>query len=122
MVSIRNTLAILLAAVVLAACGASGQSTVEQFYRNLDKGDISAAYQAISPNSRSLVPEAKVRAMLADQSRRVQQQGGLQAIEASGSEKGEIGQYTVKLRFGNKSERSEVVKVVKLDGKWYIDK
>ena len=122
MKSVRNAFAVVVAVIALAACGASGKAVVEQFYTNVDKGEISAAIQALSPTTRGMMPDAKIRAMMSEQSRVMQKKGGIKAIQVEGTEKGETGQYIVRLTFGDGSQQQETVKVAKVDGKWYIEK
>ncbi len=122
MKSIRNACAVVVMAIALAACGASGKEVVDQFYTHVDRGEISAAIQALSPTTRRMMPEEKLRAVLSEQSRLMQNKGGLKTIQAEGTEKGEAGQYIVKLTFGDGSQQQERVKLAKVDGKWYIEK
>lgn len=107
--------------LILVGCAKSPESTVESFYRALEKGEITEAKGYLSGSLTAMAGEQKLSAGLAAESERMRKCGGIKSIEVSLEGEGEIRSGKATLTFaGDCQAKTEKTKVVLEDGKWKI--
>lgn len=105
----------------LSGCGNSPESTVKDFYTNVEKGEISEAKKALSPQLSAFLGDQKLSASLAGETERIGKCGGIQSIRSEFETTGEVavGMTTVEYKGGCKA-KAERTKLVKENGSWKI--
>jgi uncharacterized lipoprotein YehR (DUF1307 family) len=116
----RKWLIAVIALFVLSSCGQSPKGIVEKYITSLDKGEITEAYNLIAKQVILQVGERKIRFMLREQAKSMQEKGGLDELEIEGEAKGEIGHYTMHMTFKDESTMDGEVNVLKEEGEWKI--
>jgi hypothetical protein len=105
----------------LSGCGHSPESTVEKFYTSVEKGEISEAKKALSPQLSAFLGEQKLSAALAAETGRIGKCGGIKSIRSALDTKGEVAVGTTTVEYkGECPARTENTKLVKTDGSWKI--
>jgi hypothetical protein len=112
----------LLAVVVLAGCAKTPEGTVQAFYKAVAADNEDEAISLLHPNATLLVGEDKVRAVLKQQSARIQGCGGISNVAVTLSDTPDFrkrGTATVNYKGGCKAVTERVL-LVKVDDKWRI--
>jgi hypothetical protein len=106
---------------LLTGCGTSPESTVKQFYTNVEKGQITDATKSLSPQLSALLGERKLSAALASETERIGKCGGIKSISTDLEIKGEVavGMTTVEYK-GECKAKVEKTKLVNENGNWKI--
>lgn len=118
---ITRWLGIVFITLLVAACGNDSPSgVVRSFYKNIEKGEITKAMDAL-PERALIMGESKVRMGLEIQTERMSQMGGIKEIEAKDDCRGEVCHVETKITFGNGHVESDDIKMVKEKGKWKIN-
>lgn len=105
----------------LSGCGSSPESTVKDFYTSLEKGEVSEAKKALSPQLSAFLGDRKLSASLAGETERIGKCGGIKSIRSEFDTKGEVavGMTSVEYK-GECAARAEKTKLVKENGSWKI--
>jgi hypothetical protein len=116
-----NFIASLVTLADLTGCGNSPESTVKDFYTNIEKGEISEAKKVLSSQLSAFLGEQKLSASLASETERISECGGIKSISSKFETKGEVavGMTTVEYK-GKCKEKAEKTKLVKENGSWKI--
>lgn len=118
---IAKNLLVVASVSLLAACGTSPESTIEDFYRALEKGELTKAKGYVSKEILAMLGDAKLQVTLAKEAQKIKACGGIKTITNKLEGQGEIQSGTTVVTFGgNCPQRSEKAKLVKEDGKWKI--
>lgn len=105
----------------LSGCVDSPESTVKQFYTNLEKGEISEAKKALSSQLSAMLGEQKLSAALSGETERIGNCGGIKSISTALETKGEVATGTTTVEYkGACPARAEKTKLVKENGSWKI--
>jgi hypothetical protein len=111
----------ILSVMLITGCAKSPESTVESFYRAVEKGEITEARGYVSSQLVGMLGDAKFSAGLAQQTEAISKCGGFKSIDVKLHGKGEIRQGEAIVTYaGHCPQRSEKVKLIKEDGKWKI--
>lgn len=113
---------LLLAALTLtAACADSAGDATADFYTYVDEGKNEKAFEMMTGQSVAMLGRDKMIAMMADQTSKYQEKGGIDDIEVLSEEiEGNTAVVKVRLKFGNEQTSEETMKLVKIDGDWKI--
>lgn len=119
----RNLFRLLPILLLTAACFASGpEATVKKFYKAMENGEIEDATELLSSRIVGMLGEDKLRAALSKQALEIKKKGGIDSIEITEmNEVGEIAEGKVTVTFGDGSQDTDTVKLVKEDGKWKLN-
>lgn len=105
----------------LSGCGNSPESTVKNFYTNIEKGEISEAKKALSPQLSAFLGDRKLSASLAGETERIGKCGGIKSIRSEFDTKGEVAAGTTTVEYkGECTAKAEKTKLVKENGSWKI--
>jgi hypothetical protein len=105
----------------LSGCGNSPEATVKQFYTNVEKGEISEAKTALSPQLSAFLGDRKLGATLAGETERIGKCGGIKSITSALETKGEVSAGTTTVEYkGECKPRVEKTRLVKENGNWKI--
>ena len=116
-----TAVAFLVSFFLLAGCGRSEESTVEKFYRSLERGKISEAKGYVSAQVVGLLGDRKVSLALSKQSENIRKCGGIKKIEVKLEGSGDLRSGTTKVMFNGDCEPSfQNTKLIKEDGEWKI--
>lgn len=108
-------------ASLLAGCGQSPESTVENFYSSLASGEISEAKGHVSAQLIGMLGEGKLSAALSAETEKIRACGGIKNIEVKLQGEGEVRSGSTTVTFGGECPpRTEKTKLIKEDGKWKI--
>lgn len=108
-------------AVALSGCAKSPESTVESFYRDVAKGEISQAKGYLSSQIFSMLGDGKITSALTSQTEKVQACGGISRIDVKLQGEGEVRSGSVTVKYSGKcSQVTEKVKLIKENGVWKI--
>jgi Domain of unknown function (DUF4878) len=120
-VSLYGMILAAVATVVLAGCAKGPESTVENFYAAVGKGEITEAQDYFSEKIRGMLPPDKVAAGLTEEHKRVVACGGIKSVKVKLEGEGEVrfGTATVSYR-GECPEKTEKVNLVQEQGKWKL--
>ncbi len=124
MFSRPGTFTALLSLLILSAScfGGSPGSAVEDFYSNVEQGEIEAALQMFSQSSVNQFPREKLKAVMQDATREVNNKGGMKEFQiVEENTIGEISEIQVRIVYGNGEVAEETVSLVKEDGKWKLE-
>lgn len=107
--------------LLLSGCAKGPESTVENFYAAVGKGEISEAQGYLSSQVRGLLPAEKLAASLKEEHKRVVACGGIKAVKVKLEGEGEVrfGTATVSYR-GECPEKTEEVNLVQEQGQWKL--
>lgn len=108
--------------LLLAGCGGgSPQSTVKEFFRNVEAGKLDDAAEMFSKATLSGISLDKMKQGLQQSTREIDSKGGISKIEIVDHKTiGEVAEVTVKIRYGNDTEEVENLNLVKEDGDWKL--
>lgn len=120
-VSLYRMILAAVAAVTLTACAKGPESTVENFYAAVGKGEITEAQGYFSEKIRGLLPPEKIAAGLTEEHKRVVACGGIKSVKVKLEGEGEVrfGTATVSYR-GECPEKTEKVNLVQEQGQWKL--
>lgn len=105
----------------LAACGNSPRSAVKAFYDAVEEGRVEDALKMVSSQVTSSIGIDKTRAALQSATREIHDKGGLKSLDIVKEDVvGEVAEVEVRIHYGNGTEETEKVKVVKENGEWKI--
>jgi len=109
--------------VLFAGCsrfqGPAG--TVRAFYRAVERGDIDAAVQHLSPRFVEQFGFAKIRKVLEEWALEIDKKGGIKSFTIDREDAvGDVGEVVVTVEYGNGDKFTETVKLVKERGEWKI--
>lgn len=115
-------LALAASVVVLGGCAKTPDDTVKAFYKAVAAGDQDAAISLLHPNATLLVGDAKVRAVLQQQSARINGCGGIADVAVTLADAPNFRkQGTAIIKYnGACKATTERVLLVKVDDKWRI--
>jgi len=118
---IKLPLFCIITTALLFGCGKSPESTVEIFYRSVEKGEITVAKKYVSAQIVGMLGDAKLTAALAGESEKIKGCGGIRSITHKLERNGEIASGMTTIDFeGNCKARVEKTKLVKEDGMWKL--
>lgn len=108
--------------IALSACLASGPGgAVKSFYKAIENGKIEDALGLVSSQVTSSLGLDKTRAALTKASRDIHEKGGVAKFEIVKEDVvGEVAEVEIHIRYGNGTEETEKVKLVKEEGRWKI--
>ena len=105
-----------LSALLLAGCGSSPESSVENYFRALEKGDITTAKTYFSQQIKDQLGDAKLTGVVTKQIENIRECGGIKEISVKLTGEGDFRTGTQKLSFKNASvcpEMNDKIKVIK---------
>ena len=115
------TAALIAAALLVTGCAKSPESTVESFYKAVEKGEIAEAQTYVSSQVIGMLGPQKMAAALAEQSEQMRKCGGIKSIDVKLVGQGEVRSGTSTVTYaGQCPAKTENSKLVKEDGKWKI--
>jgi hypothetical protein len=125
---IKTLVSSLITTVLLFGCGQSLESKAIEFYRYLEKGEVSKALEMVSEEERKLWGGKLVTA-LAGISKQIQSCQGFKEIKADLDKEDQsdsLKKYRLRMRFNDPDKkgchaREESITFVKLSGKWYVN-
>lgn len=123
----RLRLAILTAAtLIVVGCGAKApESSVEHFYRSVEKGEITEAKGCLSKQILGMLGDGKVSAALASEADKIKTCGGIDAVKVNLTGEGETRSGTTTVTY----KKSDLPKcktlnrktvLIKEDGAWKL--
>lgn len=117
----RRVAVTLAIAVMISACAKKPETTVENFYAAVGKGEITEAQNYLSGKIRGLLPPEKLAAGLTEEHKRVVACGGIKSVAVKLQGEGEVrfGTATVSYR-GDCPEKTEEVSLALEDGQWKL--
>ncbi len=119
----RRSLIVVPVVLLLALCGcAKGpESTVENFYAAVGKGEITEAQGYLSEKIQGFLPPDKIAAGLTEEHKRVVSCGGIKSVTVKLEGEGEVrfGTATVSYR-GECADKTEKVNLVQEQGQWKL--
>ena len=109
------------ATMVLAACAKRPESTVENFYTAVGKGEITEAQGYLSEKIRGFLPPEKLAAGLTEEHKQVVACGGIKSVKVKLEGEGEVrfGTATVSYR-GECPDKTEEINLVQEQGHWKL--
>jgi len=107
--------------VGLSGCARGPESTVENFYAAVGKGEIAEAQEFLSTQIQGLLPPEKLAAALTEEHKRVVRCGGIKSVKVKLEGEGEVrfGTATVSYQ-GDCRDKNEDVSLALEDGKWKL--
>ena len=120
-ISVCTMILAAVAAVAFTACAKGPESTVENFYAAVGKGEITEAQGYFSEKILGLLPPEKIQAGLTREHKRVVACGGIKSVKVKLEGEGEVrfGTATVSYR-GECPEKTEKVNLVQEQGQWKL--
>ncbi|HUW25437.1 MAG TPA: DUF4878 domain-containing protein [Gallionella sp.] len=118
----QNTwFAAILCAVFLTGCGKSPESTVENFYKAVAKGEITEAQSYVSAQLVGMLGQPKLSTVLSAQTEQIRACGGIKNVTVKLQGEGEVRTGTSTVTYSeNCPPKTEKTKLVKEDGEWKI--
>lgn len=112
----------LLAALIAVGCADSGPaSTVKQFYRSVESGELEAVSEILTGPMVSTLSQDKLRAMLVKGTKSISEKGGIQSLDILSEEvSGTVAEVHVRLTYGNGTTEEKKLELVRVDGRWMI--
>jgi hypothetical protein len=119
----KNLLRLMPVLLLTVACFASGpEATVKHFYGAVEDGEIEKATEMLSSRILGLLGPDKLRTALSKQAIEIKKKGGIKSIDIlEMNEVGEIAEGKIKITYGDGSEQTEDVKLIKEEGKWKLN-
>lgn len=119
----KNLLRLMPVLLLTVACFASGpEATVKRFYGAVEDGEIEKATEMLSSRILGLLGPDKLRTALSKQAIEIKKKGGIKSIDViEMNEVGEIAEGKIKITYGDGSEQTEDVKLIKEEGKWKLN-
>lgn len=108
-------------ALMISACAKGPDTTVENFYAAVGKGEIDEAQSYLSGQIRGFLPPEKLAAGLTEEHKRIVSCGGIKSVKVKLEGEGEVrfGTATVSYR-GDCPEKAEKVELALEDGQWKL--
>lgn len=111
----------MLVVVALSCVSSSPSAATMKLYKLMEAGEIEEALEFFSQNTRSSTGDDKLRAVLRQGTREIDEKDGIKSFEVtSEKEIGEIAEVHVEIVYGNGSKETEKLNLVKEDGKWKL--
>jgi hypothetical protein len=110
-------------AFLLTACGSASKSTVEEFYRAAEKGEVSKMVALVNMDSPQMqMMGGKVKVAMEQASKEISS-SGIKDLEVKCDDKAEYATCTVDmtLKNGKKSNGQKMSLVKNKEGKWLIN-
>jgi hypothetical protein len=118
---ILQTCGAMAVSALLSACGNSPKSTVEAFYNNVEKGELSEAKKVLSSQLFTFLGEQKLTAGLAGETEHIGKCGGIKSVKPELQTQGEVAVGTTTVEYkGDCKPRVEKTKLVKENGVWKL--
>ena len=119
----RKFLLLLPCLLVAVACLAPGpEATVKRFYSAVEDGEIDKATGLVSSRVIDLLGVDKLRRALSEQALEIKKKGGIKSVKIDEmNEVGEIAEGKVTITYGDGTQETEEVKLIKEDGTWKVD-
>lgn len=116
-----SVLSLMASALVVAGCAKGPETTVENFYAAVGKGEITEAQNYLSGKIRGFLPPEKLAAGLTEEHKRIVACGGIRSVDVKLEGEGEVrfGTATVSYR-GECPEKTEEVQLSLEDGQWKL--
>ena len=123
MKSVLRRLAVSFITFAVVACSPSTPSgTVDRFYRLVEGGKYDAAFALFTVQSRAAFPAEKAKALLVDESRKLNAGGGINAITFSDETiTGETAVVTSLITMKNGETKSDKTRLAREDGEWLME-
>ena len=120
----RTAIALLsLSAILLAGCGAKPEAVVENYFRALEKGEITTAKTYFAQSTKDQVGDSKLTAIVTDQVKAVKRCGGVKSVSVTLTGEGELRTGSQEVVF-NKPEvcptNKDKISVVKEKDGWKL--
>lgn len=116
-----KTLIIAVITTLLMACGSSPQSTLNDFYRSTEAGDITKAYSLCSSNMHQMLGEQKLKLALGSIHDQIKAKGGIKDIKIKGEPDKEIANLELTITYGSGRIETGKENLVLENGQWKID-
>jgi major membrane immunogen (membrane-anchored lipoprotein) len=114
---------VIAATLLLISCGIVGSSpasTVKNFYKAVEAGDITKAKEFLS-STLTFQMGKKLDSALGEQTRKIKEMGGIKSIDVEREDiTGEVAEVVLKVTYGNGNVRSDRSKLQKEKGAWKI--
>lgn len=122
----RTRLSVLLVLVLAAtamACGVGGSpgSVIKDFYKKIDRGEVSSAMEFLSKTARTQFGDAMLQPGLNSLSETARSKGGIASVKIT-EEKvhGETASVSFVITYKDGTTKSDSEKMIKEDGRWRI--
>ena len=119
-----TSLAGLLVAFSLAACSSSKpEDVIKNYYENVNKGNIQALIESVNPDTLANTPQAKsaLTSIATEAIASTAKKGGAVVEIVSATVTGDVAEVEANVRYGDGAKNSFKTKLLKVDGKWYIN-
>ena len=112
----------LLAALVAAGCADSGPaSTVKQFYRSVESGELEEASEMLTGQMVAMLGRDKIKAAMGKAMADSSKKGGIQSVDILSEEvDGAVAKVHLRMTYGNGETKEEELELIKVDGRWLI--
>ena len=108
-------------ALAWACAGFSPSSAVKAFYSAIGNGKTDDAIGLVSQQTLNTVGEQKLRMGIQGASRKMMAKGGLKDLEITNEQvSGDVATVTALLKYGNGSQETQKVQLVKEKGGWRL--
>ena len=98
----------------------SPDEVVKKLYLDVERGNVDAVIASLSRRYVARMGEEKMRALIEEQRRHLESQGGILSIEIETKVDGDTARGHVTMKFKNGREKEERIDLIKEDGKWKI--
>jgi hypothetical protein len=113
--------ALLLISLAWACAGSSPASAVKAFYRAVSDGKTDDALGLLSQQTIATIGEPKLRAGIQEAAQEAMAKGGLKDLEiAEEQSNGDIATVQAILKYGNGTQETETLQLVKEKGGWRL--
>ncbi len=122
----RTRLSMLLVVVLAAtamACGLGGGpgSVIKDFYKKIDRGEVSSAMESLSQTARTQFGDAMLQPGLSSLSETTRSKGGIASVKITQEEvHGETATVSFLITYKNGTTKTDSEKMIKEDGRWRI--
>ncbi len=112
---------LLWAALTCACAGRSPSSAVKAFYDAVANGETDDAIALLSQQTVAMVGQDKLRAGIQEATRKALEKGGIQDLQITDEKvAGEVATVAVLVKYGNSTEETETLQLVKESGGWRL--
>jgi len=98
----------------------SPDEVVKKFYLDAERGNVDAVIASLSSKSGAMMGKEKMRAMVEEQQKYIESQGGILAIETETKVEGDTARGHVTTKYKNGRKKVERINLIKEDGKWKL--
>jgi hypothetical protein len=116
-------ISVALLGLLLAGCGRGADDTVEDFFNDIDKGDLAAATALFSPELHKKFGDEELAEAVKRWSRELEKHQGLDGVSLTGGVVtfNQLALYDVTLSFKDGTGKTVQASLVQVDGVWYIN-